>query len=48
LRYLDVEPVIASVTGPEGLFPILESVIDSESRKVFGGLPDSLRDYYAF
>jgi acyl-coenzyme A synthetase/AMP-(fatty) acid ligase len=42
LRCLDVEPAIASVTGPEGPFPILESVIDGESRKVFGGLPDSL------
>lgn len=37
-----------SVTGPEGLIPILESVIDGESRKVFGELPDSLGDYYAF
>ncbi len=47
MRYQEVEATIAGLTGPEGPFPILEKVIDGSTRKVFGGLPDNLRDYYA-
>ena len=47
MRYQEVEATIAGITSPEGPFPILEKVIDGTSRRVFGGFPDSLRDYYA-
>ncbi|MCP4048968.1 MAG: acyl--CoA ligase [Gammaproteobacteria bacterium] len=47
MRYQEVEATIAGLTSPEGPFPVLEKVIDGSTRKVFGGLPDNLRDYYA-
>ncbi len=47
MRYQEVEATIAGITSPEGPFPVLEKVIDGSSRRVFGGFPDSLRDYYA-
>jgi len=47
MRYTDLEPTIIGITSPEGPFPVFETTIDGETRKVFGGLPDSLRDYYS-
>ena len=47
MRYQEVEATIAGITSPEGPFPVLEKVIDGTPRRVFGGFPDSLRDYYA-
>jgi long-chain acyl-CoA synthetase len=47
MRYPEVEATIAGLTSPQGPFPILEKDIDGVSRRVFGGFPDSLRDYYA-
>lgn len=47
MRYQEVEATIAGITSPEGPFPVLEKVIDGAPRRVFGGFPDSLRDYYA-
>jgi acyl-CoA synthetase (AMP-forming)/AMP-acid ligase II len=46
VRYGDLEAAIAEVTSPAGPLPVVEATIDGETRKVFGGLPDSLRDYY--
>ena len=46
MRYQQVEATIAGMTGPEGPFPILETQINGANRKVFGGLPANLRDYY--
>ena len=46
MRYGDLEAAIAEVTSPAGPLPVVEATIDGETRKVFGGLPDSLRDYY--
>ncbi len=46
MRYPEIFAAIEGVTSPEGPFPVLEKVIDGVPRKVFGGLPDSLRDYY--
>jgi acyl-CoA synthetase (AMP-forming)/AMP-acid ligase II len=47
MRYPEVEATIAGITSAEGPFPVLEKVIDGFPRRVFGGFPDSLRDYYA-
>jgi len=47
MRYQEVEATIAGLTGKEGPFPLMNKVIDGKERRVFGGLPDSLRDYYA-
>ena len=46
MRYQQVEATIKVLTGPEGQFPILDKVINGSQRRVFGGLPDNLRDYY--
>ena len=48
MRYPEIFAAIESVTSPDGPFPVQEQVIDGVPRKVFGGLPDSLRDYYAY
>jgi long-chain acyl-CoA synthetase len=48
MRYPEIFAAIQGVTSPDGPFPVQEQVIDGESRKVFGGLPDSLRDYFAY
>lgn len=48
MRYPEVFAAIEGMTSPQGPFPIQEQVVDGVSRKVFGGLPDSLRDYYAY
>lgn len=47
MRYQEVEATIAGLTGEAGPFPIQEKVIGDSIRRVFGGLPDNLRDYYA-
>ena len=48
MRYPEISAAINAVTSAEGPFPVREQVIDGVTRKVFGGLPDSLRDYYAY
>ena len=48
MRYPEIFAAIDGITGPEGPFPILEQEIDGVPQKVFGGLPDNLRDYFAF
>ncbi len=48
MRYPEVFAAIDGITSPEGPFPILEQEIDGVPQRVFGGLPDSLRDYFAF
>jgi acyl-CoA synthetase (AMP-forming)/AMP-acid ligase II len=48
MRYPEVMAAIEGVTSPEGPFPVLEQDIDGVPRRVFGGLPDNLRDYYAY
>jgi acyl-CoA synthetase (AMP-forming)/AMP-acid ligase II len=48
MRYQELEAAIAGVTGPEGPFPLHDVTIDGTTRRVFGGLPDNLRDLYAF
>ena len=47
MNYQQLEAVIAGVTGPEGPFPVREVEIDGVSKKVIGGLPGNLRDYFA-
>lgn len=46
MHYPEVEATIAGLTSPEGPFPVHEIVINGVPRRVFGGFPDSLRDYY--
>lgn len=46
MRYQEVEATIAGLTSEAGPFPIQEKVIGGVNRRVFGGLPDNLRDYY--
>lgn len=46
MRYQEIEATIAHLTGPEGPFPVQEAVIDGSRRRVFGGFPVCLRDYY--
>ena len=48
MDYKELEAVIAGVTGEQGPFPLQEALIDGETRKVFGGLPENLRDLYLF
>jgi acyl-CoA synthetase (AMP-forming)/AMP-acid ligase II len=48
MRYPEVFAAIEGITSPEGPFPIQEEIVDGDSQKVFGGLPQCLRDYYAF
>jgi long-chain acyl-CoA synthetase len=48
MRYPEIFAAIESITSPEGPFPVQEDVVDGAPQKVFGGLPQSLRDYYAF
>ena len=48
MRYPEVFAAIEAITSPEGPFPILEQQIDGAAKRVFGGLPGSLRDYFAF
>jgi acyl-CoA synthetase (AMP-forming)/AMP-acid ligase II len=48
MHYPEVFAAIAGVTSPEGPFPVIEQEIDGVSQKLFGGLPDNLRDYFAF
>jgi long-chain acyl-CoA synthetase len=47
VRYQEVEATIAGLTSEDGPFPIQEIMIDGSNRKVFGGLPANLREYYA-
>jgi acyl-CoA synthetase (AMP-forming)/AMP-acid ligase II len=46
MRYPEIFAAIEGVTSPEGPFPVQEVEIDGILRKVFGGIPESLRDYY--
>ncbi len=46
MRYQEIEATIAGLTGEAGPFPVQEKLIGGENRRVFGGLPDNLRDYY--
>ena len=48
MRYPEILAAIQGITSPEGPFPILEQEIDGAKKRVFGGLPGSLRDYFAF
>ncbi len=47
MRYQEVEATIAGLTSEAGPFPIQEKMIEGTNQRVFGGLPDNLRDYYA-
>ena len=46
MRYAEIIAAINDVTSPEGPFPVREVRIGGDARRVFGGVPDSLRDYY--
>ena len=46
MRYQEIEATIAGLTSEAGPFPIQEIVIDGVNRRVFGGLPANLREYY--
>jgi acyl-CoA synthetase (AMP-forming)/AMP-acid ligase II len=48
MSYQELEAVIAGVTGEQGPFPLQEVLINGETRTVFGGLPENLRDLYLF
>ena len=48
MRYPEIFAAIEGVTSADGPFPVQEQVIAGTPQKVFGGLPDSLRDYYAY
>ena len=48
MHYPEVFAAIEGVTSPDGPFPIIEQEVDGIPQKVFGGLPDNLRDYFAF
>jgi acyl-CoA synthetase (AMP-forming)/AMP-acid ligase II len=48
VRYQEVLAAIEVVTSPEGPFPIIEQEINGATQKIFGGLPENLRDYFAF
>ncbi|MDH3349954.1 MAG: acyl--CoA ligase [Gammaproteobacteria bacterium] len=48
MRYPEVSAAIDGITGADGPFPIIEQAINGIPRRVFGGLPGNLRDYYAF
>jgi long-chain acyl-CoA synthetase len=47
MRYQEILAAIGGVTSDQGPFPLIETTIDGVPRQVFGGLPDSLRDYYS-
>jgi len=47
MRYPDIFAAIEGITSAEGPFPVAEKVINGVPQRVLGGLPDSLRDYYA-
>jgi len=47
MRYQEAEATIAGLCSEAGPFPIQEKEIGGIKRRVFGGLPDNLRDYYA-
>jgi acyl-CoA synthetase (AMP-forming)/AMP-acid ligase II len=46
VRYQEIEATIAGLTSEAGPFPIQEIVVDGVNRRVFGGLPANLREYY--
>jgi acyl-CoA synthetase (AMP-forming)/AMP-acid ligase II len=46
MRYQEIEATIAGLTSPQGPFPVLEKDINGVSRRIFGGFPECLRDYY--
>jgi long-chain acyl-CoA synthetase len=48
MNYKELEAVIAGVTGEQGPFPLQEALVNGQARKVFGGLPENLRDLYLF
>jgi acyl-CoA synthetase (AMP-forming)/AMP-acid ligase II len=48
MNYKELEAVIAGVTGEQGPFPLQEALDNGQARKVFGGLPENLRDLYLF
>jgi long-chain acyl-CoA synthetase len=48
VRYRELEAAIAAITSAQGPFPLREETIGGRAQRVFGGLPDSLRDLYAF
>jgi acyl-CoA synthetase (AMP-forming)/AMP-acid ligase II len=48
MHYTEYLAAVAGVTSSEGPFPVVEQVIAGVPQKVFGGLPENLRDYYAF
>jgi long-chain acyl-CoA synthetase len=48
MRYPEILAAIEGITSPDGPFPVQEQVIGGIPQKVFGGLPGSLRDYYAY
>ena len=48
MNYKELEAVIAGVTGEQGPFPLQEALVNGQTRKVFGGLPENLRDLYLF
>ena len=47
MRYPDIFAAIEGITSAKGPFPVAEKVINGVPQRVLGGLPDSLRDYYA-
>ncbi len=48
MRYPELEAAIEAITSTQGPFPLREEIIGGRGQRVFGGLPDSLRDLYAF
>jgi acyl-CoA synthetase (AMP-forming)/AMP-acid ligase II len=48
MDYKELEAVIAGITGEHGPFPLQEARINGETRTIFGGLPENLRDLYLF
>jgi acyl-CoA synthetase (AMP-forming)/AMP-acid ligase II len=46
VRYQEIEATIAGLTSEAGPFPIQEKVIGGVNRRIFGGLPGNLREYY--
>jgi acyl-CoA synthetase (AMP-forming)/AMP-acid ligase II len=48
VNYHEIDAVVAALTAPDGQFPVLEQDIGGHRRKVFGGLPENLRDYYGY
>jgi acyl-CoA synthetase (AMP-forming)/AMP-acid ligase II len=48
VNYHEIDAVVAALTAPDGQFPVLEQDIGGHRRRVFGGLPENLRDYYGY